>query len=178
MSNVSFSVNHKLVRGLDYYTRTTFEIQAESLGAQNAVLGGGRYDGLAKQLEGPDHPAIGFALGIERVVTLLDELGQSEVSFPDLFVVGIGSAAEKKVFPWANELRRAGLWVELDYGSKGLKAQLKRANRLGARKVLIVGDNEIAEGKAVLRDMITKAQTELPLEDLVENLKGQMTEAT
>ncbi len=173
ISGIPFSVNHRLVRGLDYYTRTTFEIQTDRLGAQNAVLGGGRYDGLSKQLGGPDHPAIGFALGIERLVTLLDEQGSQAAPVPDLFIAGLGPEAEKKVFRWANDLRRAGLWVEIDYSSKGLKAQLKRADRLGARKVLIVGDNELASGKGILRDMAAKAQTEMALDDLLSYFKNK-----
>jgi histidyl-tRNA synthetase len=173
ISGIPFSVNHRLVRGLDYYTRTTFEIQTDRLGAQNAVLGGGRYDGLSKELGGPDHPAIGFALGIERLVTLLDEQGSQAAPVPDLFIAGLGPDAEKKVFQWANDLRRAGLWVEIDYSSKGLKAQLKRADRLGARRVLIVGDNELASGKGILRDMAAKAQTEVALDDLLSYLKNK-----
>ncbi len=171
LSGIPFTVNHKLVRGLDYYTRTTFEIQTDRLGAQNAVLGGGRYDGLSKQLGGPDHPAIGFAIGIERLVALLDEQGPPEMPVPDLFFAGIGPEAEKKVFQWAMELRKDGLWVELDYASKGLKAQLKRADRLKAKKVLIVGESELASGKGILRDMRAKTQTELPLDDLVASLR-------
>jgi histidyl-tRNA synthetase len=173
ISGIPFSVNHRLVRGLDYYTRTTFEIQTDRLGAQNAVLGGGRYDGLSKQLGGPDHPAIGFALGIERLVTLLDEQDPQAAPVPDLFIAGLGPEAEIKVFRWGNALRRAGLWVEIDYGSKGLKAQLKRADRLGARRVLIVGDNELASGKGILRDMAAKAQTEVALDDLVSYFKNK-----
>jgi histidyl-tRNA synthetase len=172
-AGIPFSVNQRLVRGLDYYTRTTFEIQTDRLGAQNAVLGGGRYDGLSKELGGPDHPAIGFALGIERLVTLLDEQGRQAGPVPDLFIAGLGPEAEKKVFRWANDLRKTGLWVEIDYSSKGLKAQLKRADRLGAVRVLIVGDNELASGKGILRDMAAKAQSEVALEDLLSYFKDK-----
>jgi histidyl-tRNA synthetase len=169
--DISFTVNHMLVRGLDYYTRTTFEIQTDRLGAQNAVLGGGRYDGLSRQLGGPDHPAIGFALGMERLVTLLEEQAQPETSGPDLFMIGLGEKAAKEVLQWVYALRRQGLWVEMDYEGKGLKAQMKRADRLGARRVLIVGDDEIASGRAVLRDMIDKTQVEVALRDLAQDLK-------
>lgn len=169
---VSFAVNPMLVRGLDYYNRTTFEIQTDRLGAQNAVLGGGRYDGLSRQLGGPDHPAIGFALGMERLVALLEEEARTESSSPDLFIIGLGEAAEKKVLQWVYELRRQGLWVEMDYSSKGLKAQMKRADRIGARRVLIVGEDEMASGKAVLRNMVTKTQDEVLLENLVQKLKN------
>jgi histidyl-tRNA synthetase len=172
LSGTPFTVNHRLVRGLDYYTRTTFEIQTDRLGAQNAVLGGGRYDGLSKQLGGPDHPAIGFAIGIERLVALLEEQGPPEMPVPHLFFAGIGAEAEKKVFQWAMELRKNGLWVEIDYASKGLKAQLKRADRLKAKKVLIVGDSELASGKGILRDMLAKTQGEIPLDDLASRFRN------
>ncbi len=170
-SNIPFVLNHRLVRGLDYYTRTSFEIQTEHLGAQNAVCGGGRYDGLLKLIGGPDHPAIGFAMGIERLVDLLGEAGKENASGPELFVAGLGEKAEKEVFGWVRDLRRAGIWVEMEYASKGLKAQMKRADRLGAKKVLMVGDNELASGKGVLRDMETKEQVEIDLTNIVNELK-------
>lgn len=114
-SDISFVLNPKLVRGLDYYNRTTFELQTESLGAQNAVAGGGRYDGLVKLLGGPDHPAIGFAIGVERLVTLLDEGKEQEPISPQLFVAALGEKAEREVFHWVNDLRKSGVWVEMEY---------------------------------------------------------------
>jgi len=167
---IPFTVNHMLVRGLDYYTRTTFEIQTDRLGAQNAVLGGGRYDGLCSQLGGPDHPAIGFALGMERLVALLEEETRPDETGPDLFMIGLGEKAEKEIFKWVYALRRQGVWVEMDYEPRGLKAQMKRADRLRARRVLIVGEDELASGRALLRDMAAKTQAEVPLQDLVQNL--------
>ena len=165
-SNISFDLNHKLVRGLDYYSRTTFEIQTERLGAQNAVAGGGRYDGLVKLLGGPDHPAIGFAIGAERVVSLLEDQEAFEVKSPDLFIAALGQTAKKRSFNWIMALRRSRLWVEMEYGSTGLKSQMKKADRLGAKKVLIVGDDEIASGKVILRDMKSKTQTDVNLDNL------------
>lgn len=170
-SDISFTLNPRLVRGLDYYTRTTFELQTERLGAQNAVLGGGRYDGLVQLLGGPDHPAIGFALGVERLVTLLDEERKQESLAPELFVAGLGERAERKVFNWVNDLRKFGIWVEMEYASKGLKAQMRKADRLRAKKVLIVGDDELASGKGILRDMETKTQEKVELKDIVNRLK-------
>jgi histidyl-tRNA synthetase len=170
-SDISFTLNHRLVRGLDYYTRTSFELQTEHLGAQNAVCGGGRYDDLLKLLGGPDHPAIGFAMGIERLVGLMEEAGKGDSPAPDLFVVGLGEKAEKKVFGWVRDLRKTGIWVEMEYASKGLKAQMKKADRLGAKKVLMVGDNELASGSGVLRDMETKEQVEMDLTNIVNDLK-------
>ncbi len=170
-SNIPFILNHRLVRGLDYYTRTSFEFQTEHLGAQNAVCGGGRYDGLLRLLGGPDHPAIGFAMGIDRLVDLMDEAGKENSPVPALFVAGLGEKAEGVVFGWVRDLRKAGIRVEMEYTSKGLKAQMKKADRLGAKKVLMVGDNELASGKGLLRDMETKEQKEMDLTNIVDNLK-------
>jgi len=171
ISDIPFILNHKLVRGLDYYARTTFEIQTEKLGAQNAVTGGGRYDGLTKLLGGPDHPGIGFAMGVERLVELMDDAADQETMTPELFVAALGERAERKVFHWVNDLRVSGIRVEMEYATKGLKAQMKRADRLGAKKVLIVGDDELASGKGILRNLSTKEQKEIGLDDLVENIK-------
>lgn len=171
---ITFVINHKLVRGLDYYNRTTFEIQTERLGSQNAVTGGGRYDGLVKILGGPDHPAIGFAMGVERLVELIEEGKDRELETPDLFVAGLGEKSDRKVFNWVNDLRRDGMWVEMLYAPKGLKAQMKRADRFGAKKVLIVGDNELAAGKGILRNMATKEQKEVSLDNLLETLKKEI----
>ena len=168
---ISFEENDQLVRGLDYYNRTTFEIQTEHLGAQNAVAGGGRYDGLVKTLGGPDHPAIGFAVGVERLVALLEASKPMEPRKPDLFIAALGEKVGQLTFQWMDALRKLGLWVELDYGGKGLKSQMKKANRLGAQNVLMVGDNEAAAEKAVLRDMNTGVQTDVDFKDLVSTLK-------
>jgi len=170
-SNIPFEVNDQLVRGLDYYNRTTFEIQTEHLGAQNAVAGGGRYDGLVKTLGGPDHPAIGFAVGVERVVALLEASKPVDVKKPDLFIAALGENVSLPAFQWMTALRKQGLWVELDYGGKGLKSQMKKANRLEAQSVLIVGDDEAAEKRAVLRDMNTGEQIHVDFNNLVLTLK-------
>lgn len=165
---IPFVLNHHLVRGLDYYTRTTFEIQTEHLGSQNAVAGGGRYDGLVKRLGGPDHPAIGFAVGVERVAALLEE--PNEIKKPDIFIAALGKPAESVSFIWAVNLRKSGLCVEMDYGARGLKSQMKKAGRLGAKKALIVGDDELASGKGVLRDMVTREQQEVDLSNVIESI--------
>lgn len=170
-SEIPFVLNHKLVRGLDYYTRTTFEIQTQHLGAQNAVAGGGRYDGLVKLLGGPDHCAIGFAVGVERVIALLEKKGTLASKAPDLFIAVLGELAEKTAFKWAVSLRKSGLWVEMDYGSKGLKSQMKKADRLGAKKVLILGEDELASQKAILRNMETKVQEEVGFINILNSLK-------
>jgi len=171
-SDIRFVLNNRLVRGLDYYNRTTFEIQTEHLGAQNAVAGGGRYDGLVKLLGGPDHPATGFAVGMERVVTLLMDKQAPGPKIPDLFIAALGEPADRASFEWVEALRKTGIWVELDYSSRGLKSQMKKAGRLGAKKVLIVGDDELDSGRGILRDMLTKEQVEVDLKEVVEVIKG------
>jgi len=168
---IPFEVNDQLVRGLDYYNRTTFEIQTEHLGAQNAVAGGGRYDGLVKTLGGPDHPAIGFAVGVERVVALLEASKPVEHRKPDLFIAALGENVSLLAFQWMTALRKQGFWVEMDYGGKGLKSQMKKANRLEAQNVLIVGDDEATAKKAVLRDMNTGEQIDVGFNNLVSTLK-------
>ncbi len=170
-SNISFVLNHQLVRGLDYYSRTTFEIQTTELGAQNAVAGGGRYDDLVEQLGGPSHPAIGFAVGMERVVALLKELQPPDLDAPVLFIAALGEKAQKRAFGWVQELRREGISTEMDYATRGLKAQMKQADRIGARQVLIVGDDELESGRAILRNMTSREQVDVVLEGMVANLR-------
>jgi histidyl-tRNA synthetase len=167
---LDFVVNSHLMRGLDYYTRTTFEVQTNELGAQNAVAGGGRYDNLMKEFGGPDTPAIGFAIGVERVVELLEENAVQKEEGPDIFLAPLGKEAEDKAFIWLQELRKSGLKCEMEYRSSGLKTQMRHADRLKARKVLIVGDNELIKGKGILRDMISKEQIEIPLDNVVDEL--------
>ena len=171
ISEIPFSIDHRLVRGLDYYNRTTFEIQTDLLGAQNAVAGGGRYDGLVKTLGGPDVPGIGFAVGVERLVELLESNGRPEQKRPDLFIAALGDKAEKECFKLAIELRKNGFLIEMDYDSKGLKAQMKRAGKLGSERVLIVGDDELSSGKAIFRNMESKEQEEVNLDNISKKLK-------
>lgn len=168
---IPYVLNPNLVRGLDYYCRTTFEIRTEKLGAQNAVAGGGRYDGLVKLLGGPDHPAMGFAVGMERAVTLLEEGRPSGIEpGPQLFIAALGERAGEMGYRWCMVLRRKGWWVEIDYGERGLKSQMKRADRLGAQRVLIVGEEELNSGKGILRDMRTRDQTPVDLGNIVPGL--------
>ena len=171
---IPFHLDPALVRGLDYYARTTFEIQTDRLGAQNAVVGGGRYDGLVELLGGPDHPAIGFAMGIERLIALLEEKGHVDPPVPDLFVASLGDEPERRCFGLVNSLRKAGFRVESEYQSRGLKAHMKRAGKLGARRVLILGPEELESGKAPLKDMSDGSQTEVPLSDAMNFLTGTL----
>jgi histidyl-tRNA synthetase len=171
---VPFVIDQQLVRGLDYYTRTAFEIQTTSLGAQSAVAGGGRYDNLVKELGGPDIPATGFAIGFDRLAELA-ALNASELTQkPDLFLAALGADSQKRAFEWACELGTVGIRVEMDYSDKSLKSQMKRADRLGARYVLIVGDDELKSGSAALRNMATKEQVSVSLDNLVDNITSQL----
>ena len=168
---VPFVIDKQLVRGLDYYTRTAFEIQTTSLGAQSAVAGGGRYDNLVKELGGPDIPATGFAIGFDRLAELVALNAPEPVQPPDLFVAALGAKSQTLAFEWICQLGLDGIRVEMDLGDKSLKSQMKRANRLGAPYVLILGENELEAGEAVLRNMKTKEQESISLDNIVDNLK-------
>jgi histidyl-tRNA synthetase len=169
--NIDFQVDKRLVRGLDYYTRTTFEIQTGALGAQSAVAGGGRYDGLVKALGGPAQPAIGFAIGFDRLVEIVSISRESLAGNPVIFIAALGGEAIRSAYLWANELCLAGIPTEADFSGRSLKSLMKRADKTNADYVLIAGETELQEGRAVLRDMKTKEQHELAIENLVENIK-------
>jgi histidyl-tRNA synthetase len=150
---IPYRISHRLVRGIDYYTRTTFEILVPHLGAQNAILGGGRYDGLVRQLGGPDRVGIGFAAGIERLVLALPSSGEPAVRPPDVFVAALGDRARDAAFELLRDLRRAGVNAQADYEGRSIRSQMKRADRLGAPIALIIGDDELARGEVTVRDM-------------------------
>jgi len=168
---VEYLIDKRLVRGLDYYTRTTFEIQTSSLGAQSAVAGGGRYDGLVSALGGPETPAIGFAIGFDRLVEILSQAGGSRDRGPDLFVAPLGEKSLEAALVHASALSSAGVSTEADFSGKSLKALMKRADRIGARFVMIIGESELEEGAAVVRNMQTKEQVKVLLEGLVDRVK-------
>ncbi len=172
-----YVINPRMVRGLDYYMRTTFEVITERLGAQNAVGGGGRYDGLMRDLGGPDLPGIGFAVGIERLILLLQQEDEVEAAVPDLFVASLGDTAATVAFGLVQELRGQGLAVEMEYGKASLKAQMRRAGKMAAGHVLIIGDDELQRGVAPLRNMGDKTQVDVPLNEaadrIVERIGGQ-----
>lgn len=146
MLGIPHTVNSEMVRGLDYYTRTTFEVTSENLGAQNAVAAGGRYDRLVKEFGGPETPAIGFALGMERIVELLKMSVKYDLPAPEVFIAAVGEQAGKEGVHIADGLREKGIWVELGEGSSSLKSQMRRADRLSAKYVFIIGDDEIKSG--------------------------------
>ncbi len=164
--DVPYKVNSFMVRGLDYYTRTTFELVTSAIGSQSAIGAGGRYDGLVKQLGGPDVPGIGFAMGMERLVLLLDQQEDiTPASVPDLFVVALGAEAQKKGFALTHAARQTGLTVLMDHQDRALKNQMKQAGRASARFVLIIGADELEKGQAVLRNMDTRDQVNVAIID-------------
>src|SRR5437773_3314019 len=169
-----YTVTPRLVRGLDYYVRTTFEVKTADLGAQDAVAGGGRYDGLIKELGGPPDPGIGFAVGMERVVLLLARGDQpaGEQRGSQVSLIPLGEAALRRLLPVARAARQAGVPVELGYGARKLQKELERANRLGASWAVIVGDDELAKDEAVLREMRSGEQRRVSLARLAEELSA------
>ena len=161
---VVYSLNKFMVRGLDYYCRTTFEFITGDLGSQSAVGGGGRYDGLVEQLGGPKNlPGIGFAMGIERLVLLLQqqEAKEEKVQELDLFVAGLGEESAYYCYGLVHELRQAGLRVGMDHEGKSLKSQMKQADKAGAAFVLIIGEDELKKGTGVLRNMNNQEPREI-----------------
>ena len=164
---IEYSVNPKIVRGLDYYTKTVFEIISNSIGAQGTVCGGGRYDGLVEELGGPSMSGIGFGMGIERLLLVMEASGAEIPQYkgPDLFICTMGAQARKKAFELVYSLREKGISADMDHTIRSMKAQAKFANKLGAAYTLSLGDNEISEGKANLKNMSDGSVTEVSLLD-------------
>jgi histidyl-tRNA synthetase len=169
-----YVVNHRLVRGLDYYTKTVFEVYAEGIGAQNAVCGGGRYDGLIEALGGPPTPGIGFATGIERIILTMKERGIAVPGQPPpvAFVAPLGEQGKTVALKLVTVLRTAGMPALLAFGDRSLKAQLRAADRAGAIYAVILGEDELALGQAALRHMAQGTQQNIPLQDVVAFLKS------
>ena len=163
---VKFTLNPRMVRGLDYYCRTTFEWTTALLGAQSAVAAGGRYDGLVQELGGPAIPGVGFAVGVERMTMLLKLQERAPDTGPALYIVWLGEKARDWVFPLVQRLRQGGLSVEMEAETRSLKSQMRRADKLNAASALIFGNEELSRGVALLRDMQNKQQREVKLEDL------------
>ncbi len=175
--SLAYDVSHRLVRGLDYYTRTTFEILVGGIGAQNAVLGGGRYDNLVKQLGGPDRAGIGFAAGLERLVLAMPA-DTTATSGVDAFVVAIGADArvQAEAHVLVRDLRRAGLSVQVDHEVRSTRAQMKRADRVKAARVLIIGEDELERKSVTVKDMATGQQEVVLRLDLASRLTQNVTE--
>jgi len=171
---ITYVINERLVRGLDYYTRTTFEFTTTQLGAQNAVAAGGRYDGLVEELGGPPTPGIGFALGMERLIALLPE-GTGRSDRHVLYLAPLGDAAVVRAPRLMHQLRSRGISAETDYRGKSLKSQMKRADRLHACYVGILGEDELSEGVVLLRNMANKEQRKVPLDQFVEVITSTLS---
>lgn len=172
--DIGHSINPRLVRGFDYYTKTVFEFFVQGIGAQNAVGAGGRYDGLIEDLGGPPTPGIGFGIGLERVILTMKEQGIPAEPGPtaEVFVVAAGRGGRERVVGLVNALRRSGLATVSTYADRSLKAQMRAANASGARRVVILGEDEMERGAAVIKDMETGAQEEVALDRVVEHLVG------
>lgn len=171
---IAFEVDGRLVRGLDYYTRTAYEIQSSNLGSQNALGGGGRYDALCEQLGGKPTPAVGFAAGVERLLIVLDALGlhPDSVSSLDCFVIAIGDAAVREAQKTVFRLRSLGMTCETDFLRRSMKAQMREANRLGAKQVVILGDEELSRGEAVVKNMESGNQENVALTDVESKISS------
>jgi histidyl-tRNA synthetase len=173
-AGVTAKVNHRIVRGLDYYTRTTFEITSANLGSQNAVVAGGRYDGLVETLGGGSVPGVGFAIGLDRLVLALQASGREFAPEPPVAIVALGEAATQKGLVLARQLR-SQMRVELVSPERSLRAALKRADRLGSRYALIIGENELARGVVQVRDLQHSDQREIAEGELAQFLMSNST---
>ena len=169
-AGVEFVINPRIVRGLDYYMRTTFEITSTNLGAQNAVLAGGRYDGLVEVLGGAPVPGIGFAIGMERLALALQAAEKPRAGLPRVALIALGEAAARRATELARQLRALPLQVQLLSSERSLKSQLKRADRIGANYAVIIGQDELARAVAQLRDLGASAQREVSLANLADEL--------
>ena len=168
LHNFPHIINPDMVRGLDYYTRTTFEVTSTKLGAQNTVAAGGRYDRLVEEFGGPPTPAIGFAMGMERIVELLNALDRLKIPAPRVFIATIGAPAEKVGLILAERLRGKGFWVEINYASSSLRSQLRKADRLSSAYVFMLGDDEISSGKIKWKRLSDGSQGEIPLDKVLD----------
>ena len=167
--NIEYTINPQIVRGLDYYTKTVFEFVSNSLGAQGTVCGGGRYDGLVEELGGQHTPSLGFAMGIERLMLLMEAQGCEfpEAEKPDLFMVALGEKATLKAVEIAKDMREEGFSALLDLNQRSVRAQMKYADKLGAKFNVVIGDNEVEAKTAKLKNMQTGEETEINLDTFV-----------
>ncbi|MEV0373468.1 histidine--tRNA ligase [Streptomyces sp. NPDC050636] len=175
-AGVAFEDDAKLVRGLDYYTRTTFEFVHDGLGSQSAVGGGGRYDGLSEMIGGPELPSVGWALGVDRTVLALEAEGIT-LDIPaatSVYAVPLGEEARRVLFGTVTALRRAGVATDFAYGGKGLKNAMKSANRSGARLALVAGERDLAEGLVQVKDLESGEQTPVALDAVVEEIRRRL----
>ncbi len=172
--DIPYEIDHRLVRGLDYYTRTVFEIQPAEAGAQSTICGGGRYDGLIEQLGGRPTPGIGFGSGLERLTLNIKRSGVEvpDEPSPTYLVANVGEAARVPALELASRIRRAGSGAVLSSGSRALRGQMRQANALGIPYVIILGDDEISRGEVVIRDMNTSSQETIPMSAFLQSLES------
>jgi histidyl-tRNA synthetase len=170
--NVPHTINPNLVRGLDYYTKTAFEVTSESLGSQNAVAAGGRYDSLVKDFGGPDTPGIGFAMGMERIIPLIKDSMETPEG-PDIFFCSLGEKEAQLALSLATGLRKEGLWAEISYEEASIKSQMRKANRIKAKHVIVIGEEELKNNTIQLKVMESGEISKLPLvmHDIIQALK-------
>lgn len=178
--NIEFEINSKIVRGLDYYTKTVFEFVTTDIGAQGTVCGGGRYDGLIETLSGKPCPALGFGMGLERLILTMESQGLdfAQESTCDIYIASMGDAAAVKAMQICRELRANGVFAECDVVGRGLKPQMKYADKIGAKFVAVLGDSELESGTANLKNMKTGEQTPIPLDDRFTQVFNAMLIAT
>lgn len=169
---VGYEIDKGLVRGLDYYTRTIFEIQTSALGAQNAVAGGGRYDGLVELLGGPSQPAIGFAIGFDRLCDIMAQYEKPSQKPLQVFFITEGAEAGKQGANWVSRLNQAGVTAEMDYGERSVKSLMKRADKLDAAFVVIADGEGLEKGQVILRNMKTKEQSSISTPGITEQLQS------
>ena len=180
IAGIGYTVNPTIVRGLDYYTKTVFEFVSDAIGSQGTVCGGGRYDGLIEELGGQKLPSLGYAMGLERLLMVMENQG-IEIPEPEpcaLYIAGLGDNAQSKAFELIGAVRNTGLPAETDVVGRGLRAQMKYADKIGARFSMVIGDNELLENKANVKNMTTGEQTELSLdESFAEKFSALVLEA-
>ena len=175
LAGVEYEVNPRIVRGLDYYTRTVFEFISTSIGAQGTVCGGGRYNGLIEQLGGKPTPAVGYAAGIERLLMVMEQTGVviPEPEKPTVYILGMDADCRRKAFELAATLRKEGIFVEIDHMERSVKAQFKYADKLGAKYVAVIGGDELAEGRANVKCMATGESESVAFADMVAYFQGK-----
>ncbi len=170
-AGIAYTINERMVRGLDYYTRTTFEFTHGGLGAQSAVLGGGRYDGLSESLGGPKAPGIGFAIGEDRLILALQSEGETAAEKLQAYVAPLGTGMNVHALMLARELRRAGISADLGDESFRLKKSFELAEKSGAHFIVIVGENEIASNQFAVKDLASGQQVQVPRAELAKHLR-------
>jgi histidyl-tRNA synthetase len=170
LSGIEYEIDPRIVRGLDYYTRTVFEFVSTDIGAQGTVCGGGRYDGLIEEIGGSPMPAVGFAAGIERLLLVMEATGVEIPTAvpPTVYIAGMDNDCRKKAFELASQLRAAGVYAEIDHMNRSIKAQFKYADKLGAKYVAVIGGNELASGVMNVKCMATSESGSVSFENAIE----------